>query len=215
MKKTFALISFILLTCCVSLPAYADWRFGLMASYDNTGAVWNLNGENYGTRNISGFSAGPAIAYEFIDYFSVQSGLYFSMNGFATAAHSFIKDAELKAIETARLFYVHLPLYAVGQLPLKDDATLLLEVGPHLGCGVAAHITREYDYKGQTITEYDDAAFDEDISRFNATLHMAIGAEYMGARIMAGYNLGLFNMALDPGEQLHSGGFFISVGYLF
>lgn len=83
------------------------------------------------------------------------------------------------------------------------------------GCGVASHVTTEFEFLGQTFTENSNTAFEEDLSRFNASLHMAIGAEYMGARIMAGYNLGLFNMALDPGEQLHSGGFFVSVGYLF
>ncbi len=215
MKQTLIRIIALVVTLLSVTAVHADWRFGLMASYDNTGAVWQFEGERYGTRNVSGFSAGPVIAYEFIDYFSVQSGLYFSMNGFATAAHSFILGTEVKAIETARLFYVQLPLYAVGQLPIKDEAILLLEVGPHLSCGVASHVTTEYEILGQTITENSSTAFEEDLSRFNASLHMAIGAEYMGARFMAGYNLGLFNMALEEDTQLHSGGFFISVGYLF
>lgn len=215
MKKTFALILLILFAFWLAPAAYADWRYGISASYDNTGATWTVDNETHGTRNISGFSIGPTIAYEVVDYFSVQSGLYFSMNGFATAGHSYILGMEVKAVETARLFYLQLPVYAVGQLPLKNDALLLLEVGPHLACGVASHITTEIELADRTETQQSSSAFEEDLSRFNAAMHFGIGAEYMGARIMLGYNLGLYNMALKKDTELRSGGFFVSVGYMF
>lgn len=218
MKKTMIKFALIALTLLCTVPAYADWRYGLKASYDNTGATWTIDGERYTTRNISGFSLGPTVAYEFIDYFSVQSGLYFSMNGFATGDHSFVKNIEYVAEETVRLYYLQLPLYAVGQYPLKDDATLLLEVGPHFACGLTDHVTTSIKILGTDIeeeTSESNIAFDQKLSRFNVAMHVGIGAEYLGARLMVGYDFGLFDTVLTEDTELRSGGFTVSIGYMF
>lgn len=218
MKKAFIRLTIVAITLLFSLPTYADWRYGIRASYDNTGATWTIDGERYTTRNIHGFSIGPAVAYEFIDYFSLQSGLYFSMNGFATGDHSFVKDLEYVVEETLRLYYLQFPLYAIGQYPLKNDATLLLEVGPHFSCGLTDQITTTLtlpQYQEQLEESESNIAFDQELSRFNLSMHVGIGAEYLGARLMVGYDFGLFDMAVTDEDQLRSGGFTLSIGYMF
>lgn len=218
MKKAILRLSLIALTLLCVTPAYADWRYGIRASYDNTGAAWTIDDERYTTRNISGFSIGPAVAYEFIDYFSLQSGVYFSMNGFATGDRSFFKNIEYVSEETVRLYYLQLPLYAVGQYPVHDDAILLLEVGPHFACGLTDHVTSTTTILGTDLQDeqsYSDIAFDKVLSRFNVAMHVGIGAEYMGARLMVGYDFGLFDMAVEETTQLRSGGFTVSLGFMF
>ena len=218
MKKTITKFALIALTLLCTVPAYADWRYGLKASYDNTGATWTIDGKRYSTRNISGFSLGPVFGYEFIDYFSVQSGLYFSMNGFATGEHGFIKNYEYVVEETIRLYYLQLPVYAVGQYPLKDDAILLLEVGPHFACGVADHYTASAKFinaEGEQEESASNIAFGQSLSRFNVAMHVGIGAEYLGARLMVGYDFGLFDTVLTEDTELRSGGFTVSIGYMF
>lgn len=218
MKKTIIKFALVALTLLCTVPAYADWRYGLKASYDNTGATWTIDGKRYTTRNISGFSLGPVFAYEFIDYFSVQSGLYFSMNGFATGEHSFVKSIEYVAEETLRLYYLQLPVYAVGQYPLKDEATLLLEVGPHFACGVTDHYTSSAKIIGTDLEQEESASnvvFDQAMSRFNVAMHVGIGAEFLGARLMVGYDFGLFDTVLTDETELRTGGFTVSIGYMF
>lgn len=218
MKKTMIKWALIAFTLLCTVPAYADWRYGLKASYDNTGATWTIDGKKYTTRNISGFSVGPIFGYEFIDYFSLQSGLYFSMNGFATGAHGFVKSYEYVVEETIRLYYLQLPVYAVGQYPIKDDITLLLEVGPHFSCGVTDHYTvsgKFIDEEGKKEESASNVVFGQSISRFNAAMHVGIGAEYLGARLLVGYDFGLFDSVLTEETELRSGGFTVSVGYMF
>lgn len=218
MKQTFIRIIALIAVLLTVTAAHADWRFGLKASYDNTGATWMIDGEKYTTRNISGFSAGPAVAYEFIDYFSIESGIYFSMNGFATAEHSFIKGIEYTDEETVRLYYLQLPIYAIGQYPLKNDITLLLQAGPHFACGLADDVTRHINFNSLSYKEEhteSNIAFDKKISRFNVAMHLGIGAEYQGARILVGYDFGLFDTSLIEDTELRSGGFSVSIGYMF
>lgn len=217
MKKIHQRTLVLLVTLVISLSAYADWRFGVHANYDNTGAIVTIGGDKFGTSNISGFSIGPVVAYEFIDYFSLQTGIDFLMNGFATEDKSLIKNVPYVVEDVMRLFYLQVPIYAVGQLPLRNDVTLLLEAGPHFSCGVGDEITSTLHLPDvQPIEEsVKNQAFDNVLSRFNASMHVALGAEYMGARLMVGYNFGLYNLSLLEGTKIHSGGFVLSVGYMF
>lgn len=218
MQKILFRTLFVVVAWLIALPTFADWRFGISASYDNTGAVAHQNGERFSTRNISGFSIGPMVAYEVIDYFSVQSGIEFAMNGFATEEKSLILNVPYMVQDELLLFYLRMPVYAVGQLPLKNDAILLLEAGPQFACGVADVITSTLYMPGTPPLEeesQENVAFDNVLSRFNALMHLAVGAEFMGARIMVGYNFGLFDMSLVEGISLRSGGFTLSIGYMF
>lgn len=218
MKKIQQRALILFATLLISLCAHADWQFGVGASYDNTGAAWTVNEERYSTRNVSGFSVGPMVAYQFIDYFSVQSGLLFSMNGFGTTDKSFFKNIAYVTQETVRLYYLQLPIYAVGQYPVRNDAILLLEAGPMLGCGVFDQVEQTNHVLDSNLGNYSketNVVFGNALSRFNAAMHIGIGAQYMGARLMVGYNFGLFDMAVKEDTTLRSGGFTVSIGYMF
>lgn len=136
MKKTYKI--FVLVTLLlVSIPAFADWRFGINVSYENTGAEWEVEGKRLGVSNIDGFNIGPSVAYEAIeDYLDIKSGINFAYNGFTIQENAiFGKNHKLTLEETIRLYYLQFPLYVVGKLPIKE-ASLLLEVGPIFAAGV-------------------------------------------------------------------------------
>ena len=84
MKKLLAFT--ILAAAAASISANAmDWRYGILASYDNTGTVWLDNGKPNNMSSTSGFSVGAMVGYDFIDYFGIQSGLMFSMTDINSA----------------------------------------------------------------------------------------------------------------------------------
>jgi hypothetical protein len=52
---------------------------------------------------------------------------------------------------------------------------------------------------------------------FNCLIHFGIGFEYVGMKVTAGYNLGVFNVMRDEAKRsdLKTDGFFVSIGYVF
>lgn len=218
MKKINKIIT-ILAFLLISLPAFSQWRLGINVLYDNTGATWTYDDKIQGVNNISGFSIGPTVAYEAVEeYFDIQTGINFAMNGFAMQDNSiFGQNHFMSYEETIRLYYLQMPIYAVGKLPIRE-ATLLLEVGPILSAGVGSK--SEVSYKVgelQYSEESNENLFEESLHPFNCLIHFGIGVEYMGAKITAGYNLGVFNVMREDADRsnLKTNGFFVSIGYVF
>ncbi len=213
-NKILAILAFLL----ISIPAFSQWRFGVNVAYENTGATWSLNDTKKKINNISGFSVGPTVAYEAVEeYLDVQTGLSFAMNGFATQDQSLFGQSHvLSEAEVTRLYYLQLPIFAVGKLPVRE-ATLLLEVGPILEAGVGGKTTTTYKLGDISQTTENNDVFKEVLNPFNCLIHFGIGAEYMGAKITAGYNLGVFNVMREGTNRsnLKTDGFFVSIGYVF
>ena len=216
--KKFNRIIALLALLLVSIPAFSDWRFGINVSYENTGADWELDEKIKGINKISGFSIGPSVAHEAVEnYFDIQSGLSFAMNGFSVQDQSiFGNNHLLKEEEIVKLYYLQLPVYAVGKLPVKE-ASLILEVGPIFAAGVGGNATTIYKAGDKTYTEDRDDIFEHGLSRFNCLIHFGLGAEYLGAKLTVGYNLGVFDMIEDGHvrSDLTTDGFFVSIGYVF
>lgn len=228
MKKLLAFT--ILAAAAASISANAmDWRYGILASYDNTGTVWLNNGKPNNMSSTSGFSVGAMVGYDFIDYFGIQSGLMFSMTDINSAEeyegeHFGLFDLdELLLHMDIRMYYLSIPLFLQGKLPV-GNVDLILEAGPQFYCGVASRITTTLDafyqdYLDIYELEGNQSAYDY-LQRFNCMIHFGIGAEYMGARFMVGYNLGVYNIARnaenDPERSdLRTRGFSITAGYVF
>ncbi len=218
MKKIYKIIT-ILALLLISIPAFSQWRIGINVAYENTGAKWEYDGKSQGVNNISGFSIGPTVAYEAVeDYFDVQTGLSFAMNGFALKQNSLFGQNHLMSYEeTIRLYYLQMPIYAVGKLPL-GDASLLLEVGPILSAGLGSK--SEISYRTETLEyseEFDENLFKESLHPFNCLIHFGLGVEYIGVKLTVGYNLGVFNVMREEAERsdLKTDGFFVSIGYVF
>lgn len=218
MKKTYKI--FILLALLlISIPAFSQWGFGINVAYDNTGASWKYDGKAQKVNNISGFSITPTVTYEAVEeYLDIQSGLGFAMSGFSVQDNSIYGQNHNYSIkQDIILYYMQVPVYAVGKLPIKE-ATLLFEVGPILSAGVGSKSTISYKLEGfEYIDQDNENLFKETLHPFNCLIHFGIGAEYMGARITAGYNLGVFDiMRVDSDRSdLMTDGFFVSVGYVF
>lgn len=215
MKKTYKI--FVLVTLLlVSIPAFADWRFGINVSYENTGAEWEVEGKRLGVSNIDGFNIGPSVAYEAIeDYLDIKSGINFAYNGFTIQDNAiFGKNHKLTLEETIRLYYLQFPLYVVGKLPIKE-ASLLLEVGPIFAAGVGGKAIATLKTEEEMVTGENNELFKDVLDPFNCSIHFGIGAEYMGARIIVGYNLGVYDIMKDPDNKITTDGFFVSIGYVF
>lgn len=215
MKKTYKI--FVLVTLLlVSIPAFADWRFGINVSYENTGAEWEEEGKRLGVSNIDGFNIGPSVAYEAIeDYLDIKSGINFAYNGFTIQDNAiFGKNHKLTIEETIRLYYLQFPLYVVGKLPIKE-ASLLLEVGPIFAAGVGGKAVATLKTEEEMVTGENNELFKDVLDPFNCSIHFGIGAEYMGARIIVGYNLGVYDIMKDPDNKITTDGFFVSIGYVF
>lgn len=214
-NKILAILAFLL----ISLPAFSQWRVGVNVAYENTGAIWKYDGKDQGVKNISGFSIGPTVAYEAVeDYFDIHTGVSFAMSGFALQDNSIFGNNHLMSYEELITFYyLQVPVYAVGKLPVRD-VNLLLEVGPILSAGVGSRSERTYRVDDAEYTEESkENLFKEAMHPFNCLIHFGLGVEYMGARITAGYNLGVFNVMRDEAKRsdLKTDGFFVSIGYVF
>lgn len=214
-NKIFTILALLL----ISIPAYSQWRLGINVAYENTGAVWKYDGKNQGVKNISGFSLGPTVAYEAVEeYLDVQTGLSFAMSGFAIQDNSIFGNNHLMSYEELITFYyLQVPVYAVGKLPVRD-VSLLLEVGPILSAGVGSRSERTYRVDGVEYTEESkENLFKEAMYPFNCLIHFGIGFEYVGMKVTAGYNLGVFNVMRDEAKRsdLKTDGFFVSIGYVF
>ena len=215
MKKAYKI--FVLVTLLlVSIPAFADWRFGINVSYENTGAEWEEEGKRLGVSNIDGFNIGPSVAYEAIeDYLDIKSGINFAYNGFTIQDNAiFGKNHKLTIEETIRLYYLQFPLYVVGKLPIKE-ASLLLEVGPIFAAGVGGKAVATLKTEEEMVTGENNELFKDVLDPFNCSIHFGIGAEYMGAKITVGYNLGVYDIMKDPDNKITTDGFFVSIGYVF
>lgn len=215
MKKAYKI--FVLVTLLlVSIPAFADWRFGINVSYENTGAEWEVEGKRLGISNIDGFNIGPSVAYEAIeDYLDIKSGINFAYNGFTIQDNAiFGKNHKLTIEETIRLYYLQFPLYVVGKLPIKE-ASLLLEAGPIFAAGVGGKAVATLKTEEEMVTGDNNELFKDVLDPFNCSIHFGIGAEYMGARIIVGYNLGVYDIMKDPDNKITTDGFFVSIGYVF
>ena len=215
MKKAYKI--FVLVTLLlVSIPAFADWRFGINVSYENTGAEWEVEGKRLGISNIDGFNIGPSVAYEAIeDYLDIKSGINFAYNGFTIQDNAiFGKNHKLTIEETIRLYYLQFPLYVVGKLPIKE-ASLLLEAGPIFAAGVGGKAVATLKTEEEMVTGENNELFKDVLDPFNCSIHFGIGAEYMGARIIVGYNLGVYDIMKDPDNKITTDGFFVSIGYVF
>ncbi len=215
MKKLIPIIATFMFFV-LSTSAYAmDWRYGVLVSYDNTG--FDTGEANIST--TSGFSIGGMFGYDFIDYFGIQSGINFSLVNLNDADWNASLDMLLS--EDIRLYYLSLPIYLQAKLPVRE-VTLLLEAGPQFYCGVGSKgkvVLQDYNISESYIDVYEADGIDafDYLKRFNCVMHLGIGAEYMSARLMVGYNWGLYNIANDTAEvpELKSYGFQVTAGYIF
>lgn len=221
MKKIIEIaISLLLLTISYTVSAQ-EWHFGGSVGYENTGLIWKQGSVAIDIDNVSGFNIGVLAEYDIRDYIGFESGVFFTMAGYQSTGDIVYKDIVIAmATEKTSLYYLMFPVYAVAKIPI-GDFSINFEAGPNLFAGLSGKTTitsktplTEKEYVMRDI-------FENTLDRFNCSIHIAAGIQYMGARLMAGYNFGVYNMyakelkQADLGNVINSRGFVISLGYLF
>lgn len=210
-------ITFILsvLTCCNAFAQ--EWHFGPTASYVNTSMKLKSDSVDVTYRNMSGFQVGCFVEYEIREYIGIQSGILFTMSGYqAEEGVVYKQQAYAIAKEKTRLFNLMFPVIIEGKIPL-GDFSINLEAGPQFYAGLTGHTTIK-TRNGEEFN-YSDI-YNETLDRFNCDIHFGLGFQYVGARLIFGYNLGVYNV-LDKDsfnkskESAKLSGFVVSFAYMF
>lgn len=220
MRKLSTIVSFLAMTTLFSTALAGDWHYGATVGYENVSLFTQNKGEKIDYNNASGFNVGAVIAYNPIEYLSIQSGITFVMNGYKYTAGTFIEKYKTlySVTEETKLFYLNFPVYVIGKIP-AGNAYINVEVGPNLYAGVGSHSKVTVQAGNQEYNSSDNL-FDSALDRFNCTLHLAGGVEYSGFRLMAGYNFALYNIELKKVRESEDdyyklGGFVVNISYLF
>lgn len=203
------------------------------------GATFNtmsqtISGVDYSTNYQLGFKIGGVVDYQFTEAFSIQPGLFLSINN-GTESHNenFYKTGSgVPSSETDRrnynITYLQLPVYALFKTGKEfDDPHFFIGVGPSFNMGIGGRYKREYIYTTNGIprpTRYDDALdygnnrLNDNLRRFDVSANATLGYELpVGLFFRAYYGVGLLNVA--PGasydNNFRNSGGGISVGFLF
>ncbi len=210
-------IAFILsaLTCCNAFAQ--EWHFGPTASYINTSIKLKSGSESVTYHNMSGFQVGGFVEYEIREYIGIQSGVLFVMSGYqAEEGVIYKKQAYAIAREKTRLFNLMFPVIIEGKIPI-GDFSINLEAGPQFYAGLAG-ITTINTINNETYN-YNDI-YKDALDRFNCDIHFGLGFQYLGAKFILGYNLGVYNVlkkdAFDKSsESAKQSGFVATFAYMF
>ncbi len=236
MKHLSTLFTIILCTLPFQFAlANESWHFGPTVGYENTTVKIKSGGDQLNYENLSGFNLGGLAEYRPLDWLGIESGIEFVMNGYWEKGFYQSKtnpSARGNAEIMTSLFYLMLPLYVEGFIPVSDDFSINIECGPefHVGLDSKTSLTVRLAEGGKDYAEsWYKGVFDESLDRFNCTIHLAGGVQYAGFRLMAGYNFGVYNMLkdggktfIDPDYKLDKktdsfllSGFVINLSYLF
>lgn len=193
-----------------------------------------LNGNNHETNYQLGFKVGGVADFQFNEYFSLQPGLFLSLNNGTESYYErlYKTGSGLPAGEKDRrnynVTYLQLPVYAMFKTGKEfDDPHVFFGIGPSFNYAVGGRYRQEYSYtlNGKDIpSRYDysiplgnDKTKDE-MRPFDISANVTVGYEMpFGLYFRAFYGLGLLNVAPSGDSDnafRHSGGG-LSIGFLF
>jgi len=193
-----------------------------------------LNGESRETNYQLGFRIGGVADFQFNEYFSLQPGLFLSVNnGTESYYERFYKSGSgMPASDKDRrnygITYLQLPVYALYKTGKEyDDPHFFFGVGPSFNYGIGGNFKQEFTSTLNGIER--PARTDESISfgnsrtkdqlrPFDISANVTIGYELpLGLYFRAFYGLGLLNVAPDgnSNNRFRNSGGGISVGFLF
>jgi len=203
------------------------------------GATYNtmsqtIQGKNYSTNYQFGFKAGAVADFNFNKSFSIQPGLFVSINnGTESNYQNFFKSESGVPQSTTDhrnydITYLQLPVYALFKTGKEyDDPHFFIGVGPSFNMGIGGTFKQEYTntLNGVGIpTRYEysipygnDRAEDK-LRRFDISANATLGYELpIGLYFRAFYGIGLLNVA--PGSaydnSFRNSGGGISIGWFF
>jgi hypothetical protein len=193
-----------------------------------------INGESRETNYQVGFKVGGVADFQFNDNFSVQPGLFLSLNNGTESYHErFYKTGSgVPASETDRrnysVTYLQLPVYAMFKTGKEfDDPHVFFGIGPSFNYAIEGRYKQEfistlngvdipnrYDYS----LPFGNDRVQDRMRRFDISANVTVGYETpFGLYFRAYYGLGLLNVAPSGNSDnayRHSGGG-LSIGFLF
>lgn len=203
------------------------------------GATYNtmwqkLNGDSRETNYQFGFRVGGVADFQFNEYFSIQPGLFLSVNnGTESYYERFYKTGSgLPTSEKDRrnyqVTYLQLPVYALYKTGKEyDDPHFFVGIGPSFNLAVGGTFKQEYTtaLNGVDIPKRYDYSmpFGNDrvrdrMRRFDLSANITAGYEMpFGLFFRAYYGLGLLNVAPSGNSDncFRNSGGGLSVGFLF
>jgi hypothetical protein len=198
--------------------------------------MWQTIGDKkYSTNYQLGFKVGAVADFKFNENFSLQPGLFVSINnGTESNNETFYKTESgvPRSITDHRNYdatYLQMPIYALFKIGKEyDDPHFFIGVGPSFNMGIGGTFKQEYsDFQnGVGIpTRYDNSMpygnsrTQDQMRRFDVSANATLGYELpIGVYIRASYGIGLLNLApggSDYGNSLRNSGFGLSVGWFF
>lgn len=192
-----------------------------------------IGGTNYSTNYRFGFRVGGVVDYQFTEAFSIQPGLFLSLNN-GTQSHyqnNFQTGTGFPASttdnRTYNITYLQLPVYALFKTGIEyDDPHFFFGVGPSFNLGIGGQFDQEYisTLNGTGIPNrydysipYGNDKTTDKLRRFDISANATVGYEMPnGLFFRAYYGVGMLNIAPGGGSDntFRNSGGGISIGFL-
>ncbi|RYZ34881.1 MAG: PorT family protein, partial [Sphingobacteriales bacterium] len=193
-----------------------------------------LNGATRETNYQVGFKVGAVADFAFSDNFSIQPGLFLSLNNGTESYYEvfYRTGAGVPASDKDRRNYnatqLQLPVYAMYKTGKEfDDPHVFFGIGPSFNLGIGGQYEQEFITTQNGVDRpqrydfslpYGNDRIKDRMRRFDIAANVTVGYETpFGLYFRAFYGLGLLNVAPSANSDnsmRHSGGG-LSVGFLF
>lgn len=228
------ILSIIALSAAGATATAQDIKVGPEIGANYVTMSHKLNGVSHETNYQVGFKAGGVVDFQCNEFFSLQPGLFLSVNNGTESFHErfYQTGSGMPASEKDRrnyqITYVQLPVYAMYKTGKEyDDPHFFIGIGPSFNYGVGGRFKQEFTstLNGVDVPKRYDYAipFGNDrvkdrLRPFDISANVTIGYEMpSGLFFRAFYGLGLLNVA--PGGNsdncFRNSGGGLSVGFLF
>jgi hypothetical protein len=203
------------------------------------GATYNtmsqtINGTKYSTKYQLGLRAGGVVDFKFNENFSLQPGLFVSINnGTESNNETFYKTESGVPRSTIDhrnydITYLQLPVYALFKTGKEyDDPHFFFGVGPSFNLGIGGTFKQDYSdvqngvgipTRYEYSIPYGNDRSEDKLRRFDISANATLGYELpIGLYFRASYGVGLLNVAPGSayGNSFRNSGGGISIGWFF
>ena len=213
--------------------ATAQVSFGIKGGFNLSNIKFSESGLSISPDDLAGYHFGVIADIPLASHLFLQPGLFASRKGFDySISESFqgyvypdVQNVIVSVDLAAKPLYLEMPLLLSFRLPVNAGLSLALEAGPYAAYGIGGDAVIKASYGGtEVLNETKDFFKDSQINRFDAGAQMGLGL-YVGRFIFsAGYQMGLFNMAikeigselvLEPDTKAFNRNLIISAGIRF
>lgn len=207
MKKLVALLCAL----CVAgtLSAQEKHIFGVRAGLNVSNMTAKVDGVSTSPSSRVSFQAGGSYQYNFLESmpFYLETGLYLSLKG--------AEESDRNSTATTRMTYLQIPAMVNYHWEVSDKVTLIPSAGFYYALGIGGKV--KYSERGSDVTVKEDVfGKDGDYGRSDFGMRFTASVEFLDHyHAGVGYDVGFLNLSKYDPLKVHSGCFFILVGYNF